>query len=237
MQYPIVHYPSDVKKYNGRIERIPKKDGSYSFRARIGTNEHRISKSFPSEEQAMAFLKEKNLEFGLRIKNMVREWEDYMEVELHENVWSKFDKEDLAQVEKHVCNVSVQGYVVTCSEGKLVKLHNLILSHSPSMDSTVDHISRDKLDNRKSNLRIATRRTQSINKKIRTVNNSGTIGVHLNEGRNLYWTATWNDENGAFQRKYFSVSKYGNEGAKTLAIAHRKHIEETLPHYKEALKV
>ncbi|AMQ10887.1 HNH-family endonuclease [Brazilian marseillevirus] len=232
MQYPIVHYPSNVKKYNGRIERTPKKDGGYSFRARISTNEHRISKSFPSEEKAMTFLKEKNLEFGFRIKNMVREWEDYMEVELHKDVWSKFDKEDLPIVEKHVCNVSVQGYVVTCSDGKLVKLHNLILYHKPSMDSTVDHISCDKLDNRRSNIRIATRRTQSINKKLRKCNKSGIIGVHVNRKQ---WMTSWRDVGGHPRFKSFSILEYGNEGAKALAVAYRKHIEETLPHYKEAL--
>nr|WNL50437.1 HNH family endonuclease [Marseillevirus sp.] len=235
MQYPIVHYPSDVKKYNGCIEKIPKKDGTASFRVKIRGGGRYLSKSLPTEEDALVFLREKNLEFGLQIKNIVREWEDHMEVEVKKDAWSKFDKEDMPIVEKYACGISVQGYVTAFCEGKHVKLHNLILSHSPSMDSTVDHISRDKLDNRKSNLRIATRRTQSINKKVRRCNNSGIIGVHFSGGKQ--WVAKWQDEYGTPCNKCFSISKYGDEGAKTLAIAYRKHIEETLPHYKEALKV
>ena len=44
----------------------------------------------------------------------------------------------------------------------------------------IDHINRDKLDNRLHNLRVCTDSTNAMNQKIRADNNSGHKGVHFN---------------------------------------------------------
>nr|WNL49955.1 HNH family endonuclease [Marseillevirus sp.] len=230
MQYPITHFPSSSKKYSGTVEKVSRKNGTTSFICRIRTRGFYCCKSFQNHEDALEHLKEKNLEFGLRIKNTVREWPEYMEVEVKEGIWSKFDKEGLVIIEKYTWGVMSTGYVITTSEGRTLMLHNLLLAHKPG-EITIDHIDRDPLNNRKNNLRVANKSTQLINQKIKSTNTSGTKGVSY---QNKCWTARWKDEKG-FRTKYFSIKKYGDEGAKTLAIAFRKHVEETVPHYKKAL--
>ncbi|MDR1901356.1 MAG: HNH endonuclease [Treponema sp.] len=61
--------------------------------------------------------------------------------------------------------------------GKKLYLHRLITNAPEGM--TVDHVSGDVLDNRKSNLRICTQGENSFNKKIRKDNTTGFKGVSL----------------------------------------------------------
>jgi hypothetical protein len=78
------------------------------------------------------------------------------------------------------------------SHGTLtIYLHNLVLHAPPGME--VDHVSRDRLDNRRSNLRLATRREQCGNQGMRSDNTSGYRGVSLT--RSGKWGA-WIRRNG-----------------------------------------
>lgn len=56
------------------------------------------------------------------------------------------------------------GYACTMMEGKHVLMHRLLLQ--PKDKEIVDHINQDKLDNRRSNLRIATRLQNYRNSKL-----------------------------------------------------------------------
>lgn len=55
-------------------------------------------------------------------------------------------------------------------------MHHLIVG-KPGKDRCVDHINRDKLDNRKKNLRIVTMRINTLNRGIQSNNKSGYRGV------------------------------------------------------------
>ena len=62
-----------------------------------------------------------------------------------------------------------------------IRMHNVIWEHynDPIPDGyTVDHINRDTLDNRLSNLRLATKSQQMQNQGLRKDNTSGHRGVH-----------------------------------------------------------
>lgn len=66
-------------------------------------------------------------------------------------------------------------------EGKLVhfKLHRAIFAmHHGWLPAAIDHINRDRFDNRISNLRPTTTVQNSYNKGIRSYNSSGYVGVH-----------------------------------------------------------
>ena len=67
------------------------------------------------------------------------------------------DFDHLSKFSWKLCN----GYAVSCK--KYYKLHNIVYGFN--QDLTVDHINNNKLDNRKENLRWATRKQQNQNKK------------------------------------------------------------------------
>jgi len=78
------------------------------------------------------------------------------------------------------------GYVATTnSSGRQVFLHNLILAHEVNMQTCVDHLDGNKLNNTRQNLRVVTR-SHNIRRAKRSNNQSGVIGVHRN--RHGTWT-------------------------------------------------
>lgn len=242
---PVNHYPSSHRKYTGTIFRYVSKRGTEYFRALFRSPVFSFSKTFRTEALAFECIKQNNIKHGLPIKNMMKEYEEYMEVNIGHNIWAKFDKEDLGVVENHTFH-NCGGYAVCCIEGKTVHLHNILLDHIPKKGNeiTVDHRNRDRLDNRRENLRLATQSMQHINKGVKKSNKSGTTGVRLikqtpsamRKNKSAVWAAEWYDDEGKDRTKSFSIAKYGDERAKEMAIAHRKLIEETVERYKVALK-
>lgn len=66
-----------------------------------------------------------------------------------------------------------------------VYMHSMLLSVEPGMD--IDHVNGDRLDNRRSNLRPATRAQNIRNAKLRSDSKSGVKGVTFHQRR---WRAT-----------------------------------------------
>lgn len=91
------------------------------------------------------------------------------------------DLDDLERVNKHCWSVDSKGYVNAGGKclGGTTRLHRFILDCPKGY--VVDHINRDKLDNRKSNLRIVTNQQNQFNRKLGKNNVSGCIGVHYNK--------------------------------------------------------
>ncbi len=98
----------------------------------------------------------------------------------------KIDKEDFDRVSQYKWGVAFMGqqgykrpYVRTRIGGRkdsvYIRLHRLIMN--ADSDVEVDHINGDTLDNRKGNLRFATRLEQSRNTGMRKNNTTGYKGV------------------------------------------------------------
>ena len=85
------------------------------------------------------------------------------------------DSEDKELCKKYTWHLDSDGYVVSTTTGKTVKLHRLVMK--PPLDKEIDHIKHNTLDNRKSKLRICTRQQNAINIQISSRNNSGIKGV------------------------------------------------------------
>lgn len=83
------------------------------------------------------------------------------------------------------------GYIAIGIPGKTVLAHRLawlwMTGEWPKLE--IDHINRNRSDNRWSNLREATRPQQSANGSIRTTNTSGVIGVFWDTSRKR-WSAS-----------------------------------------------
>ena len=85
---------------------------------------------------------------------------------------------------------------------------------------TIDHINREKLDNRKENFRYATKSENRINSKIRTDNTSGIQGVRFEQGK---WRARI-----SVNGKYVHLGMFDNfqEAVKTRLEAEKKYYGE-----------
>lgn len=85
------------------------------------------------------------------------------------------DDEDLPLVAHRRWKLGADGYARTKIAGRWVYMHALLLDPGPGLE--VDHRNRDVLDNRRANLRPATRRQQAANRGRSVRNTSGYIGV------------------------------------------------------------
>ena len=112
------------------------------------------------------------------------------------------------------------------SKNTKVRMHRFIweLVNGPipkKMD--IDHVSRDTLDNRLSNLRLATRSQNNINSKVRSDNTSGFKGVFYVKGRKSpYWAYIWAN------KKRIGLGMY-----KTAEEANQAYQQAAKKHYKD----
>jgi hypothetical protein len=84
------------------------------------------------------------------------------------------DIEDRNTIEKHKWYYDSTGYARTKIGSATKSMHQLIKNTS----SQIDHINRNKLDNRKKNLRPCTPQQNIMNHPMRSDNTSGFVGVH-----------------------------------------------------------
>lgn len=101
---------------------------------------------------------------------------------------AKIDNQDIErckEIKWYYAKNKDSEYIEGTYKGKKVKLHRYILNVKEKQ-ILIDHINRNTLDNRKSNLRLATNKENSFNKSIRSDNKSGYSGVDL---RNNKWRA------------------------------------------------
>lgn len=91
------------------------------------------------------------------------------------------DDADRSLVEDRRWYLDAQGYPAT---GRHDRLHRLLLSPIPS-GREVDHRNRDKLDNRRANLRVVTHRTNTRNIGSRRANLP--LGVYVERATGVYF--------------------------------------------------
>ncbi len=123
-------------------------------------------------------------------KNEIFIKEDYAEIVLKDNNLEEkarviIDLEDLDKVKTHKWHIISSGYAYCTTLGIL--LHRYLLGLNKDNEEYVDHENRNKLDCRKSNLRIANDVTNSQNSSISSKNTSGFIGV--SHTKNNKWRA------------------------------------------------
>lgn len=98
-----------------------------------------------------------------------------------------------------------------------IRLHEIVMGEKPDGKQLIDHISRDKLDNRRSNLRFATLAENAYNRDS-PLSKTGHRGIVRRDNRPTpYWVAIHVDS----KTKYIGSYKTLEE-----AIAARKNAEE-----------
>ena len=88
-----------------------------------------------------------------------------------------FDKEDFDLIKDYYWYIDVRGYVVSSPSrnNNHIKMHRLIMGNPK--ECMIDHINRERNDNRKCNLRLADAKLNSHNRSVGKNNKSGYLGV------------------------------------------------------------
>lgn len=103
------------------------------------------------------------------------EKENHIEIIFKNGEIGLFDKEDRELLKKARWFLDVEGYPVGKADGINARYHRHLMKH-PKM--IVDHINRNRLDNRKANLRLCTIAENVRNAGINKNNTSGYTGVY-----------------------------------------------------------
>jgi len=111
--------------------------------------------------------------------------------------------------------------------GKIYSVHRIILSLNGitiQPTNVVDHIDGNPFNNTIENLRVVRQSVNTRNRKKPATNSSGTVGIRrvAEHTQSPRWKAVWITLSGRRGCKSFSVSRYGEELAKALAIKARE---------------
>lgn len=125
------------------------------------------------------------------------------------------------------------GYLSTKLFGSLYKNHRIVwcLFHNHiDHKLQIDHIDGDRGNNKIENLRLVTRTVNNRNSTVSRNNTTGVTGVSLmsNNDGNFYYTAHWQNLDGGFKQKYFSIDKLGETEAFRLACEYRTRMIKEL---------
>lgn len=96
----------------------------------------------------------------------------------------QLDEKDKYLLEKYKFWLKDGLYPQTKIDGKNTYIYHLILN----TNELVDHIDRNPLNNKRNNLRIATKSTNAMNSKLRSDNSSGIKGISWRKEKNSWET-------------------------------------------------
>lgn len=214
----IIVYPTYINKYTGNIR--PTLYETFQTVIICKKRHIAIHKTFNTYDEALEFHKLTSNALGLT-KNIIKQYPDRLEVAITKGLHAICDVDQFDLVQNHCLYATSEGYAATSINGRTVLFHHLVMNFVPQDDGmSIDHINRNKLDNRKTNLRVADRHTQIINRGTNKNNTTGTKGVNPYKGG---YEAKWST-NGRQHTKTFSIKKHGDK-ALELAVAYRKAME------------
>jgi hypothetical protein len=116
------------------------------------------------------------------------------------------DEEDLSVLSGFRWHLSAAGYAVRNLPGRgkgSVLMHRQILNAPTGFE--VDHVNGNRVDNRRSNLRLASHAENSRNQGRRSTNKSGSKGVHWDSSRRRWAVELKKDRRKIYVGRYSSI--------------------------------
>lgn len=132
------------------------------------------------------------------------------------------DTEDWEYLKQYKWFLSKRGYIVTNRniDGYGGRFHRIIMK--ASKEFVVDHKKRNKLDNRKSELRITSQKENVRNSGIKNTNKSGYKGVHFNKNAGKWEAYITADYKKIYLGLFESIDKAADARNKAERIYWRK---------------
>lgn len=220
-------------KIEGRID-YREKNKAYEVRVKNQGKWKSFSYSLEKHGPFALPLAKLTLETKERHEHIVEEKEGYLIINKYVNSLQeikqfKIDIEDYDKVKEYHWSYW-NGYAYNAKIGFLHR-YILDLPKTPNNHQDyVDHINRDKSDNRKNNLRVVDNSHNQRNKGRQSNNSSGIRGVKYQK-KDQGWAAQINNY-GKRYTKFFSEKVYGEE-AKSKAIEWRKSMEKQMNYLSE----
>jgi hypothetical protein len=156
--------------------------------------------------------------------NIFVEKKDYYELKLvgkNKGV-ALIDLIDFENISKHHWTLNSKGYIRAYINKKDVYLHRFIIK--PKRNYIVDHINHNTLDNRRANLRLASKSTNAMNSKVPSNSTTGYKGVYFREeGNYKYWLAIINIKG---KRIHLLKTQNKHEAIKARILAEKKYFGE-----------
>ena len=140
------------------------------------------------------------------------------------------DKEDYLLVKDFVWHKDGNGYIITKKNGEIFKLHRLLMGLSKVDNLEVDHVDRNPLNNTRSNLRLATRSENCINRDVSSFNKSGCVGVYWNNSVQKWAVQINKDGN----RYYLGVYSDFDEAVKVRQKAESDLFGDFIPNNRQS---
>jgi len=116
-------------------------------------------------------------------------------IHVHSNSEALIDDADFDKVSKYRWVLGNGGYPQAWLNGRRIYMHRIIMGDairaSASGASVVDHINRNPLDNRRKNLRIATRSQNVVNRSLPKANKYGYRGVDYNRNHQSFYAVIY----------------------------------------------
>lgn len=123
------------------------------------------------------------------VSNMIKLFDTYGVLYIDSTEFM-FDIEDLPIIKSRNWYKDKDGYLASsylyAGRRRFTMFHRIIMRAEPQQ--CVDHINRNRADNRKHNLRCCTRTENSQNRGLRSTNSSGVTGVYYDKRRHK-WAA------------------------------------------------
>lgn len=144
------------------------------------------------------------------------------EISLPRGVVTLVDDEDFELAKGFAWYVHVIGYAycdIWRPKRKGILLHRLIMGLEVGDRRQVDHINGNKLDNRRSNLRICTHAENMKNRKLHKNNKSGFKGVYW-DNRSQRWRASIRTDGKVRRLGFFHSAESAFEAYKAAAIVY-----------------
>lgn len=220
--------PHNERKFLGSVFQM--KNGKWRVKIEVSDKSRIIPYSLSifkggleNKQSAEEFRRKMCIQHGL-IRNLMIDRGDYIEMTLTDRGITKIDKDDFFKVDDHLWFGTVTNGLMYArrvadeeenkdDEGRhRYALHNEIMNFLPNKDGTgdsIDHINRDSLDNRKSNLRIASKLEQADNRNDTSYGKSGHKNILIGDKNGSKYYEVRVMAKGKRKRAYYFWSEHG----------------------------